>query len=131
MKRRLFSDSLKLYWLPRFAPLPAKDVCLAGVKSVTLHDPSPVKLQDLGTQFFLRESDIGRPRDESTLPRIRELNRYVPVEVLGQELSNEVLSRFQVVVVTEATLTQQLEINDFTHANGIHFIATDVRGLFG
>lgn len=109
----------------------AKDVCLAGVKSVTLHDPSPVTTADLGTQFFLRETDFGRPRDESTLPRIRELNRYVPVDVLGQELTNDVLSRFQVVVMTEATLSQQLQTNDFTHANGIHFIATDVRGLFG
>jgi len=33
--------------------------------------------------------------------------------------------------LTEISLKKQLEINDFTHANGIKFIATDVRGLFG
>ena len=33
--------------------------------------------------------------------------------------------------MTEISLKKQLEINDFTHANGIKFIATDVRGLFG
>jgi ubiquitin-activating enzyme E1 len=123
----------------------AKNICLAGVKSVTLHDPAPTEIADLGTQFFLRESDIGQPRDQSTLPRIRELNQYVPVNVLSSSgkgegsssgstsniLSNEVLSRFKVVVLTDTTLTQQLQINDYTHANGIHFIAADVRGLFG
>ncbi|CAG8774130.1 16613_t:CDS:2, partial [Racocetra fulgida] len=36
-----------------------------------------------------------------------------------------------VVVLTETPLKKQLEINDFTHANGIHFISTDIRGLFG
>lgn len=110
----------------------AKNICLAGVKSVTLHDPAPVEIADLGTQFFLRESDLGQPRDRSTLPRIRELNQYVPVNVLGnRDLSNETLSRFKVVVMTDTTLTQQLHVNDFTHAKGIHFISADVRGLFG
>ena len=110
----------------------AKNVCLAGVKSVTLYDPAPVQLSDLGTQFFLRESDIHQPRDQSTLPRIRELNRYVPVDILKvSSLSPQVLVNFQVVVLTDVTLTQQLEINDYTHVNGIHFIAADVRGLFG
>ena len=113
----------------------AKNICLAGVKSVTLHDPAPTEIADLGTQFFLRESDIGQPRDQSTLPRIRELNQYVPVNVLGspsgEQLLNETLSRFKVVVMTDTTLTQQLQVNDYTHANGIHFISADVRGLFG
>ena len=40
----------------------AKNVVLAGVKSVTLHDDKPTELGDLGAQFFLRESDVGQPR---------------------------------------------------------------------
>ena len=36
----------------------------------------------------------------------------------------------QVVVLTDIPLSQQLEINDFTHDNGVKFISTDVRGLF-
>jgi hypothetical protein len=34
-------------------------------------------------------------------------------------------------VLCNATLEKQLEINDWTHANGISFIATETRGLFG
>ena len=84
-----------------------------------------------GRQFFLRESDIGKPRDASTAPRLAELNSYVPVRVLGGSLSKDNLAKFQVVVLTNTTLTQQLEIDDFTHANGIQFIYADVHGLFG
>jgi hypothetical protein len=32
----------------------AKNIALAGVKSVTLYDPEPVQVQDLGTQVSLR-----------------------------------------------------------------------------
>lgn len=37
----------------------------------------------------------------------------------------------QVVVLTNTTLSQQLEIDDFTHASGIQFISADIHGLFG
>ncbi|KAK7470927.1 E1 ubiquitin-activating protein [Stygiomarasmius scandens] len=113
----------------------AKDVVLAGVKSVTIFDPEPVTIQDLSSQFFLREGDIGKSRAEATLPRLAELNAYVPVRNLGgepgQEISVDLISGFQVVVLCGVPLAKQLEINDWTHENGIHFIATETRGLFG
>ncbi|KAF8489101.1 ubiquitin activating enzyme [Gautieria morchelliformis] len=113
----------------------AKNIVLAGVKSVTIFDPEPVKLQDLGTQFFLRESDIGRSRGEATAPRLAELNTYVPVKhlsgVSGQEISVDLVKGFQVIVLTNVSLAKQLEINDWTHQNDIPFIAADTRGLFG
>ncbi|KAH7916131.1 hypothetical protein BJ138DRAFT_1122053 [Hygrophoropsis aurantiaca] len=113
----------------------AKNVCLAGVKSVTLYDPEPVTIQDLSTQYFLRESDIGQSRAEATFPRLAELNVYVPVRVLkgtpGQEISVDLIQGFQAVVLCGASYNKQLEINDWTHANGVHFIATETRGLFG
>jgi len=36
----------------------------------------------------------------------------------------------QVVVLCDVSLQKQLEINDWTHQNGIHFIAAETRGLF-
>ncbi|KAH7887971.1 hypothetical protein F5I97DRAFT_1864541 [Phlebopus sp. FC_14] len=113
----------------------AKNVCLAGVKSVTLYDPDPVKLQDLSTQYFLREEDVGKPRAAAMLPRVSELNAYVPVRDLGgqpgQEISIELIQPFQAVVLCGIPLQKQLEINDWTHQNGVHFIAAETRGLFG
>ncbi|RKO93771.1 hypothetical protein BDK51DRAFT_18222 [Blyttiomyces helicus] len=109
----------------------AKNVVLAGVKSVTLYDPNPVKLSDLGSQFFLHTEDIGKPRAEVTAPRIAELNNYVPIHVFSGELTEENLSRFQVIVATETPLETQVKINEITHKHGKAFISADIRGLFG
>lgn len=109
----------------------AKNVALAGVKSITLYDPNPVHIEDLSTQFFLRETDVGQPRAAVMAPRLAELNNYVPINVMEGQLTTERISQFQVVVLTETALKTQIEINDFTHNNGIFFISADVRGLFG
>ncbi|KAF9980991.1 SPS-sensor component ptr3 [Mortierella antarctica] len=108
----------------------AKNVVLAGVKSVTLYDPAPVQLTDLSTQFFLTKDDIGKPRDVVSRPRLAELNAYVPIRVLEGELTTDKLSQFKVIVVTETSLEKQLEINEFAHANNIHYISAEVHGLF-
>ncbi|EMD40801.1 hypothetical protein CERSUDRAFT_111385 [Gelatoporia subvermispora B] len=113
----------------------AKNVVLAGVKSVTIYDPEPVQIQDLSTQFFLRAEDVGKPRAEVAAKRLAELNAYVPVRNLGgqpgQEITVDLIKGFQVVVLCGASLRKQVEINDWTHENGVHFIAADTRGLFG
>ncbi|KAJ3054414.1 SPS-sensor component ptr3 [Rhizophlyctis rosea] len=109
----------------------AKNVILAGVKSVTLYDPKPVEIADLSSQFFLHKQDIGKPRAEVSCPRLAELNAYVPVSVLSGELSEENLSHYQVIVATDTALQQQLFINDITHKRGAAFISADIRGLFG
>lgn len=51
-------------------------------------------------QYFLREEDIGKPRATAMLPRISELNAYVPVRNLGgkagQEITVDLIQPFQV-----------------------------------
>lgn len=108
----------------------AKNVALAGVKSLSIYDPNPVELKDLSTQFFLTEDDIGKPRGQASLAKLAELNSYVPISIVD-ELSEETLSKFQVVVLTDVSLEEQVKINNFTHSNNIKFITTDTRGLFG
>ncbi|KIY73793.1 ubiquitin activating enzyme [Cylindrobasidium torrendii FP15055 ss-10] len=113
----------------------AKDLILAGVKSVTVYDPEPVAIADLSSQFFLREDDVGRSRADATVPRLAELNTYVPVRNLGgkpgQAISVDLIKGFQVVVLCGIPIAKQLEINDWTHENGVAFISTEIRGLFG
>jgi ubiquitin-activating enzyme E1 len=66
---------------------------------------------------------------------LAELNAYVPVHLLrgteGQQITTEQIKGFQIVVLTNAPLSLQLQINEWTHANGVHFIAAETRGLFG
>lgn len=113
----------------------AKNIALAGVKSVTLYDPNPVMMSDLSSQFFLRKEDVGKPgvtRASATASRLSELNSYVPIKVLDvPSLDTETLQSFKVVVMTHALLSEQLRVNDMTHGSGTHFLSADVRGLFG
>ena len=57
----------------------AKNIALAGVKSLTLFDPKPAVIADLSSQFFLHPEDVGKPRASITVPRVSELNPYTPV----------------------------------------------------
>jgi ubiquitin-activating enzyme E1 len=59
----------------------AKNIALAGVKSLTLYDPAPAQISDLSSQFFLHPEDVGKPRASVTAPRVAELNAYTPVSV--------------------------------------------------
>ncbi|KAJ3293322.1 hypothetical protein HDU79_000431 [Rhizoclosmatium sp. JEL0117] len=109
----------------------AKNVILAGVKSVTLHDRGHVEITDLSSQFYLNHSDVGKPRAQATVARLAELNSYVPVSVYEGDLTEAELLKYQVVVLTDVPLAEQLRINEITHRNNIKFIASDIRGLFG
>ena len=55
----------------------AKNVILSGVKAVTLHDTEAVTLADIGSQFFLRDADVGTNRAVACYKRTAELNSYV------------------------------------------------------
>ncbi|KAJ3130581.1 hypothetical protein HK100_007942 [Physocladia obscura] len=109
----------------------AKNVILAGVKSVTIYDKGLAEITDLSSQFYLQTSDIGKPRAQATVSRLAELNSYVPVSAFDGELTEQELLKYQVVVLTDVPLAEQLRVNEITHKHGIKFIASDIRGLFG
>lgn len=112
----------------------AKNIALAGVKSLTLFDPKPAVIADLSSQFFLHLEDVGKPRASVTVPRVSELNPYTPVrEYHAADLTSNLseLKQFQVVVLTDAPLKDQLKIADYCHENGIYVVIADAFGLFG
>lgn len=112
----------------------AKNIALAGVKSLTLYDPTPTAIADLSSQFFLHPEDVGKPRDVVTAPRVAELNAYTPVHIhkspsLTRHL--EQYDKFQVVVLTNQSLQDQLAIGDYCHSKGIYVVCANLYGLFG
>ncbi|XP_064399352.1 ubiquitin-like modifier-activating enzyme 1 isoform X2 [Halichondria panicea] len=109
----------------------AKNLVLAGVKSVTIHDPDSITMGYLSSQFFFRAADVGKNCAEVSRERLAELNSYVRVEVLAGELSEEAVSKYQVVVLTQSPLDEQRSVGDYCHTQNIRFIVADTRGLFG
>jgi ubiquitin-activating enzyme E1 len=47
----------------------AKNLILAGPGAVTLVDDHPTEVKDLGSNFFLTEADVGRPRADAVAVR--------------------------------------------------------------
>jgi ubiquitin-activating enzyme E1 len=110
----------------------AKNIILAGPKAVSIFDSEKVSLRDLGSNFYLNESHIGKTRrDEASLPQLKELNPYVAVEKL-ENFSTEVLKNFNVVVFTEFLSREKAEeFSKICHQNNIGFIYSCAMGLSG
>ncbi|PKI83669.1 E1 ubiquitin-activating enzyme [Malassezia vespertilionis] len=133
--KQMSSSSVLVVGLNGLGAEIAKNIALAGVKSVTLYDPSPVHIEDLGTQFFLRASDVGKPgvtRASASAPRLAEINTYVPIHVLDTpQITADLVAQFKVVVLNNALLSEQLQVDAWARESGTHFVAASVHGLFG
>lgn len=51
-----------------------KNLVLPGVGDFTILDPTLVSEKDLGVNFFLEESDLGKSRAEASVRLLQELN---------------------------------------------------------
>ncbi|RQM08760.1 hypothetical protein DH86_00002482 [Scytalidium sp. 3C] len=132
--RRMGASNVLLVGLKGLGVEIAKNIALAGVKSLTLYDPAPVVISDLSSQFFLHPEDVGKPRASVTAPRVAELNAYTPISVHESNSLTSDLSQFdkyQVVVLTNTSLKDQLIIGDYLHQKGIYLVVADTFGLFG
>ena len=113
----------------------AKNLCLAGVKGLTIHDDNLATAKAANSNFYI--SRVGTSPDanraEATLPRLSTLNPNVTVELAkgGLQTSYESLVvGHTAVVLCDAPLDTQLLVNDFCRSKGIKFISADVRGVF-
>jgi ubiquitin-activating enzyme E1 len=131
--RRMQASNVLIYGMSGLGVEIAKNIVLGGVKSVTIYDPQNASLDDLGTQFYLNESHLGKNRASCTQPLLAELNPYVPVKQLdsAKKLTCQDLDKYQVVVLTQSSTDEQLEFGKYCHEKGIKFIVAETRGIFG
>ena len=57
----------------------AKNIIVSGPHKVIVFDPNPVEITDLGSNFYLKEENIGKRRDLASLNSLIELNEYVTI----------------------------------------------------
>ncbi len=82
----------------------AKNLILAGPKSVTLYDPTTVSWGDLSSNFYTREEHVGKiSRAEASIGKLQELNPYVRVSTIDK-LSLEDHAQFQRLYATQRSL---------------------------
>ncbi|KAK8955955.1 Ubiquitin-activating enzyme E1 2 [Platanthera guangdongensis] len=131
--RRLFASSVLVSGLQGLGVEIAKNLVLAGVKSISLHDEGNVELWDLASNFYFSEDDVGKNRAIACIHKLQELNNAVTISSITGALSQEHLSKFQAVVFTDISLEKAIEFDDYCHNHQppIAFIKSEVRGLFG
>jgi len=117
----------------------AKNLALAGPKSVSIYDPEIVKINDLGANFYCEQSHVGKKtRAEASITELQKLNPYVKVEIIKSqaELDEMITSgRAHVVCQTEMLLNgeviDQQALNDKCRAHKVGYIASQTLGPWG
>lgn len=117
----------------------AKNLILAGPKSVAIYDPQVVALNDLGANFYCEEAHVGTAtRAEAGLAKLQELNPYVSVSVIPDldSLKAAIASgETHVVCQTELILNGQFmdpdSVDQDCRAKKVGYISTATFGPWG
>ena len=121
----------------------AKNIILNGCEEVSIYDPNIVKINDLGSNFYLSEEDVGKKRrDEACIKKLAELNPYITISKLNIEEKPDIkeyivqfcekIKKFNVVVITELqTMFFIAQIDSFCRNNNIKLIYSFCFGLVG
>ena len=112
----------------------SKDIIVSGPNEVTIFDPNEVKIEDLGSNFYLSEKDIGKRRDESCLDKLKMLNKYVNVNFLEetsiQNIIVKIPGKYNVIVVSEILSKKNIVLLDeISRKNNICLIYSAICGL--
>lgn len=113
----------------------AKNIILSGVGSVTLCDKADRILiyDDLSTNYYANESDVGKQIINVSIDSLTKLNEYVTVKklVLNDDLTEEIINQFSIVIATTDFFTQHAQINNMASNVGIQFIGCTTYGAYG
>ena len=69
----------------------SKNLALAGVKELHVHDETPATLHDLAASFLLTDADVGTPRATRAVEQLAALNPHVDVRRLTGPVDAETL----------------------------------------
>ncbi|XP_014213927.1 SUMO-activating enzyme subunit 1 [Copidosoma floridanum] len=133
-QKRLRAASVLLAGLNGYHAEVAKNIILAGVKSVTFLDHRSVTDLDACNQFFIPSTEVGKNRAEASVQRAESLNSMVNVIADPANIddkSEEYFKDFDVVCVSECTADQMKRVNTICRKYNKKFFAGDVFGTFG
>ena len=69
----------------------AKNIILSGPEQVDIYDGNLVRINDLGSNFYLSESDVlKKRRDEASIEKLSKLNPNVKISALKDEKYNDI-----------------------------------------
>ncbi|XP_043798665.1 SUMO-activating enzyme subunit 1 [Apis laboriosa] len=133
-QKRLRAAKILLIGLNGFGAEIAKNIILAGVKSVTFLDHRNVTIEDRCSQFLTPKELIEKNRAEASIQRAQNLNSMVNIEADTSNIDDKpdtYFSNFDVVCATQCTITQINKINEACRKHNVKFFTGDVWGTLG
>lgn len=93
----------------------AMQLAAAGIGRLILVHGGNLRLDDLNRQLLMTTDWIGKPRVESAVRRLRDLNPHVEIETVNENMSDEnaagLISRCDVIVSAAPLFTERLLMN--------------------
>lgn len=111
-----------------------KNLVLAGAGTLTLQSTETVKEDTLGTNFFLREEDIGKNVIEASLSGVQKLNSRVIVSSETrkiEEIPDEWIIGFDGLIAIQQPLEELLRLNRLMRIHSKPFYAAGLMGWAG
>ena len=109
----------------------SKNIILVGPEKVSLFDNKKIKIEDLCSNFYVEEKDIGLRRDEVCLKKLSDLNPFVKCDILKDKKIENYIKDYDIIVISEIMeIDRLIKINEICRENKKGFIYTLVFGLF-
>ena len=104
----------------------AKNIILAGPKIVNIFDDNKIKIEDIGSNFYINEKDVDKRKDEVCLPKLKELNNNVQCEILKDKNIEQSIDQYDVIVITDiCDLKRLAQLNEICRKNKVGFIISN------
>eukprot|EP00878_Enallax_costatus_P020102 GHUV01021234.1.p1 GENE.GHUV01021234.1~~GHUV01021234.1.p1 ORF type:complete len:521 (+),score=136.35 GHUV01021234.1:1712-3274(+) len=114
-----------------------KNLVLGGIASFTIVDGQKVEARDLGNNFLIDSSRMGRSRAQVVTDLLKEMNDSVSgsyVEDAPEDLLEnhpQFLDNFDLVIATQMREQQLLKLDDLCRSKGVKLLAVRSYGLTG
>lgn len=103
-----------------------KNLILAGVGFINIITNTIVKIDDLSSNYYLSDSDIGKITGKVILPKLQELNPYVKVHLND---TNEI--DYDVYILANEDIQSAIKMNKEIRDKNKNFIWLNTYGLMG
>lgn len=103
---------------------------------MTIYDPTPAQIEDLGANFLLTEDHVNKkiPRAKAVISQLCEMNPYVKISTIeDKEINIETIKNYSVVCISELIIPLEKihEINKKARENKRGFVMALALGVTG
>eukprot|EP01130_Rhizamoeba_saxonica_P017376 TRINITY_DN8408_c0_g1_i1.p1 TRINITY_DN8408_c0_g1~~TRINITY_DN8408_c0_g1_i1.p1 ORF type:complete len:550 (+),score=132.24 TRINITY_DN8408_c0_g1_i1:42-1652(+) len=117
-----------------------KNLVLPGIGKFTIVDAKDVCANDLGNNFFVELSSLGKNRAEVTAELLHELNDFVetpttiqkdPLDIINGDDLEEFVKNYTVIIATEVPETECIKLADACLAQNVSLVVVRANGYLG